>query len=136
MKELVVKVLKKALKEMKVNFPDQQIENMIEIPPSSDLGDYAFPCFSLSPILKISPHDIAIELRTHIGNIEETDFSTVDVTGPYLNFFLNRKSLARQAVWDVITKKKDYGKSKIGSKKKTMIEFPSPNTNKPLHLGH
>ena len=136
MKEMVVSVLKKALGNLKVRISEAQLENLIEMPPSQDMGDYALPCFFMSAMLKLDAHEIAMQVREEIGNIKETDFEDITVNGPYVNFFLNRKSLARQTVWDIITKKKEYGKGKIGSRKRTMVEFPSPNTNKPLHLGH
>ncbi len=136
MKQLVVQILKKALKEYKVKIDDNKIASLIELPPSQELGDYSFPCFFLYPILKLDPHEIALELRENIGEPNATDFEDIQVDGAYVNFFINRKSLARQAVWDVITWKKNFGSSKIGKKNKTMIEFLSPNTNKPLHLGH
>src|SRR3972149_7542488 len=136
MKEIVIKVLKKALKEYKIKIPDSEIGSLIEIPPDQEMGDYSFPCFSLSPLLKIDPHEIALEVRENIGEPSATDFADIQVDGAYVNFFMNRKSLARQAVWDVITWKKNFGSSEMGKKNKTMVEFPSPNTNKPLHLGH
>jgi arginyl-tRNA synthetase len=140
MKELVFGVLKKALKEYlkeyKFKIEDEKLFSIIEIPPNQEMGDYSFPCFFLSPIVKIDAHEIALELREKIGNIEETDFEDIQVEGGYVNFFVNRKSLARQAVWDIITWKKNYGKNNFGKGKKTMVEFASPNTNKPLHLGH
>ena len=136
MKKAVVKVLKKALKEKGIDMKGIEIKRMIEIPPNPELGDYSFPCFSLAEKLKDNPSQIAIELRGKIGDSPATDFEDVQTKGPYLNFFMNRKSLARQVVWDAILKKKDYGQSKIGKGKRTMVEFSSPNTNKPLHLGH
>ncbi len=136
MKEVVAKILKKALKEKDVSMTKEEIMNIIEIPPTSDLGDYAFPCFSLSKELKDNPSQIAIEIREKIGNAPATDFEDVQTKGPYINFFVNRKSLARQVVWDAIMKKKDYGRTVSKTKKRTMVEFCSPNTNKPLHLGH
>lgn len=136
MREVVFKLLKKALQDMKVKISDKEIDSMIEIPPNSDIGDYAFPCYSLSPIMKLDGHEIALQVRENLGNVEETDFADIDVNGAYVNFFLNRKSLARQTVWDIINKKKDYGRGKLGKARRTMVEFPSPNTNKPLHLGH
>lgn len=136
MKELVVKIIKKALEKKKVKLTEAQIEKMIGTPPSPEMGDFSFPCFFLAPILHDEPKQLAIELREVIGNFPETDFEDIQTAGPYINFFVNRKSLARQAAWDVITWKKDYGKSEIGKGKRTMVEFPSPNTNKPLHLGH
>lgn len=136
MNKSVIRILKRALEEKGVSLKKQEIENIIEIPPNHEFGDYAFPCFFLSNKLKDEPDEIARDLRQKIGNFPETDFEDIQTKGPYINFFLNRKSLARQVVWDVITQKKNFGKSEIGQKTKTMVEFPSPNTNKPLHLGH
>lgn len=136
MKKAVVKVLKKALKEKGIDMKGIEIENLLEIPPSPELGDYSFPCFSLAEKLKDNPSQVAIELRGKIGDAPATDFEDIQTKGPYLNFFVNRGSLARQVVWDSILKRKDYGQSKTGKGKRTMVEFSSPNTNKPLHLGH
>ena len=49
----------KELKPLK----EKEIENLIEIPRSSGLGDYAFPCFALSKKLKKSPNEIAKKLN-------------------------------------------------------------------------
>ena len=136
MKSVVVKVLKKALKEKDVSMKDEEIENLIEIPPSPDLGDYAFPCFSLTEKLKDNPRSIAIKVREKIGNPPATDFQDIQTQGPYINFFLNRKSLGRQVVWDVITQKKNYGKTNMGKRKKAVVEFSSPNIAKPFGIGH
>jgi arginyl-tRNA synthetase len=136
MKKVVLRILKKALKEEGVDIKAKEIEDLIEIPPSPELGDYAFPCFFLSEKLKNEPSQIAIELREKIGDAPATDFEDVQTRGPYINFFVNRGSLARQVIWDAILKRKDYGQSKAGKGKRTMVEFSSPNTNKPLHLGH
>lgn len=135
MKKLVVRVLKKALKEKGINLKNEEIENMIEI-PSLDRGDYAFPCFFLSEKLKDEPTQIAIELREKIGTSSITDFEDIQTAGPYINFFVNRKSLARQTVWDVLTQKKNFGKSEIGKRKKAVVEFSSPNIAKPFGIGH
>jgi len=136
MKEIVFKILKKALKELKVKIPNLELWNLITTPPSTDMGDFAFPCFFLSETLKEEPHEIALRVREAIGEPNATDFEDIQVSGPYVNFILNRGSMARQVVWDAITWKKKHGQSKLGKGKKTMIEFPSPNTNKPLTLGH
>lgn len=136
MKEVVIKVLKKALKEKGVSMKNEEIENLIEIPPSPEMGDYAFPCFVLSEKLKDSPGSIAIEIREKIGEPRSTDFEDVETKGPYINFFVNRKSLARQTVWDVITQKKNYGKTNSGKRKKVVVEFSSPNIAKPFGIAH
>ena len=136
MKKEVVKLLKKALKEKELKFKDEELSKIIEIPPSSEMGDYAFPCFFLADKLKDSPEIIAKELRQKIGEPPATDFEDIQTQGPYINFYLNRKSLARQTVWDVLTQKKNYGKSNIGKRKKIIVEFSSPNIAKPFGIGH
>ncbi len=135
MKKLVVRVLKKALKEKGINLKNEEIENMIEI-PSPERGDYAFPCFFLSERLKDEPTQIALEIRKKIGNAPVMEFEAIQTIGPYINFFVNRKSLARQTVWDVLTQKKNFGKSDIGKRKKAIVEFSSPNIAKPFGIGH
>jgi len=136
MKEVIVKVLKKVLKEKGVDLKNKEIEALIEIPPNPEFGDYSFPCFVLSKKLKDEPNQIALELRGEIGNISATDFEDVQTKGPYLNFFINRGSLARQVVWDSILKTKDYGQGKMGKGKKVVVEFSSPNIARPFGIGH
>jgi len=126
MKEIVIKILKKALKEKDISLKDEEIARLIEVPPLPEMGDFAFPCFFLSKQLHDSPKQIAIELREKIGTPNATDFEDIQTNGPYINFFLNRKSLAKKVVWEVITQKKSYGMSGVGKKKKVVVEFSSP----------
>jgi arginyl-tRNA synthetase len=136
MKQVVIGILKKALKKLGVNLTEQEIERLIEVPPRLDMGDYAFPCFFMAEELKMSPHEIALELREKIGNISSIDLDDVTVVGGYVNFFIDRKSLARQVIWDSIQKKKNFGKTKLGNRKKIVVEFSSPNIAKPFGIGH
>jgi arginyl-tRNA synthetase len=136
MKKEVVNLLKKPLKDLKIVLTGEQIEKTIESPPSPEMGDYAFPCFSLAEKLKMNPHEIALQVREKIGDFLETEFYDIQVEGSYVNFFVNRKSLARQTVWDIITQKKNYGRATIGNKKKAIVEFSSPNIAKPFGIGH
>ena len=46
-----------------VNLSANEIEEYIEIPPNSELGDYAFPCFRLAKELKKAPPVIASEIK-------------------------------------------------------------------------
>ena len=136
MKQLVVSVLHKALKELDVKLKEEEIEKLLEIPPSPEMGDYAFPCFSLASKLKRNPNEIALEIRGKIGSEKTLDFDDIQTQGPYINFFLDRKVLAIKLLQEILKKGDNYGKTKLDRPMKTMIEFPSPNTNKPLHLGH
>ncbi|MBU4308378.1 MAG: arginine--tRNA ligase, partial [Nanoarchaeota archaeon] len=134
MKEEVIKILHKALKEMDVSLKKQEIEKFLEIPPSTEMGDYAFPCFFLAEKLKQNPKQIALQIREKITQIQ-VNFEDIQTSGPYVNFFVNRKDLARQIVWDAITQKENFGKGKIGKGKKIVVEFSSPNIAKPFGVG-
>ena len=136
MKKFVINVLKKALKEKEVKLTYDEIEKILETPPSPEMGDYAFPCFFLSEKLKEEPHEIAIEIRKKIGNPPISDFDDIQTSGGYINFFLNRKEMARKAVWEIITQKEKFGKINLGKRKKVLVEFSDPNIAKPFGIGH
>jgi arginyl-tRNA synthetase len=134
MKDVISGMLFKAFKEIEVEIKKEDIEKLIEIPPSQEMGDYAFPCFSLAAKMKMPPEEIALDIR---GKIKDSQgkFEDIQTKGPYINFFLNRKIMALNLIKEVKSLGDRYGKSKKINMK-TMVEFPSPNTNKPLHLGH
>ena len=52
-----------------------------------------------------------------------------------MNFFLNNNIIVENTLKEINKKQELYGIQKL-SNEKIVIEFPSPNTNKPLHLGH
>jgi arginyl-tRNA synthetase len=137
MKQVILKILKEAIKKLdtKIKLKDEEILNSIEVPPSSELGDYAFPCFSLAGKLKMSPQETALEIRSKIGNSQK-EFQDIQTHDAYINFFLDRKALALSLISEIKAQGDKFGKSDFGQNKATMVEFPSPNTNKPLHIGH
>lgn len=57
----------------------------------------------------------------------------VKATGPYVNFFLDKNKIAAELLKQIDAK---YGESDLGKGQKVMIEYSSPNTNKPQHIGH
>ncbi|MCK5449497.1 arginine--tRNA ligase [Candidatus Pacearchaeota archaeon] len=128
MKKFIIKLLAK-----ETNLKTKELENLIEIPPSDNLGDYAIPCFILSKKLKKSPIIIAEELVKKLRKSLPKEVSNTDFKGPYVNFFIDKKILAENVLEKV--KQKNFGKLNI-DKKKIGIEYPSPNTNKALHVGH
>lgn len=127
MKEKIVELLFSNLKEC---CEKEKIRSLIEIPPNPDLGDYAFPCFILAKILRKSPSAIAEELREKIK--DHPLFENITAMSGYLNLFVDKKELAKDVFWE--SNLEEYGKLK--ENQRIVIEFTSPNTNKPLHLGH
>ncbi len=107
------------------------VSNIVEIPPDENFGDYSLPCFTLAKQLKKNPEQIAKELSQ---KIKHEFFEKVEVKGSYINLFLNKKKISELALNEILKSKEKFGSQ--NQKKKILIEFPSPNTNKPLHLGH
>jgi len=134
MREIITKLLKKAFTEKEINLNEKQIEALLEIPPSSDLGDYSFPCFSLARVLKENPTKIALEIKKKISSSDFVD--SVQAVGPYVNFFLNKEKMAKDIIKEISAKKEKFGSSKLSKTEKTMIEFSQANTHKAFHVGH
>jgi len=126
-KEAIAKILAKQTK-----LKEDEILSILEVPSNPELGDIAFPCFKLSSIYKKNPIEIAKELESKIKITK--DLEKIKATGPYLNFFLEKSNLAIEVIKKILKEKEKFGTEK--NKQTIMIEFPSPNTNKPLHLGH
>lgn len=107
---------------------------LLEIPPQSNMGDYAFPCFQLAKVMRKSPNMIAAELSEKLqpDNILEK----AEAAGGYLNFFVNKKEYIRLMVEEVLEKGESFGSSKAGEDKNVIVEFSSVNVAKPFHVGH
>jgi len=108
---------------------------LIEIPENYNFGDFALPCFQFSKILKKSPNIISNELRELVNSNKNEFINQVTSIGPYLNFNVNKSFFFKNLFETIFNQKDNYGK-KEKNNKSVMIEFSSPNTNKPQHLGH
>lgn len=104
-----------------------------ETPPDEKMGHLAFACFPLARVVKKAPPMIAEILAESWG--ESPFFSKISAAGPYLNFFFNPVKLASELLRKC-SEDPDYGDNDSGLDKTVMVEYSSPNTNKPLHLGH
>ena len=109
------------------------ILNLLEQPKSSDLGDIAFPAFSLAKVERKAPQAIATDLAE---KIDTTHFEKVVATGPYVNFFLNKSEISSQVIKEVIKEGADYGQQTEGNGGNITIDLSSPNIAKPFSVGH
>lgn len=116
-----------------VDLEVEAIEKLIEIPPKPEMGDYAFPCFQLSKVMRKAPNMIAEELK---GLIDSEGFERIESLGPYLNFFVDKGVFAKNTLNKVLEEGDNYGASNIGEGKTVCVEYSSPNIAKPFHVGH
>ena len=130
------KTVANTLAEFLSNIDPEEVESYLEVPPFELDFSYALPCYRLVKIEKKPPSIIGKELKTKLKDVEYLE--KIEVSGSYLNL----KIKPRYILESIFKYKEDYGRirdlqERIDEKKKRyVIEYPSPNTNKPLHFGH
>ena len=104
--------------------PDQVA---VEIPPRADMGDLGFPMFGFAKILRKAPAQIAQMVASELPDSL--------AVGPYVNVNLPRGETARGILAE-FSEGSSIGRPGTLGGSRVMVEYSSPNTNKPLHLGH
>jgi len=160
-KEKIANALNKVLAEQGIGQTAAADDPACEIPPNSELGDLAFPMFSFAKLLKKAPALIAKEIS---AAVVIDDDASVNAAGPYINVKYDRAKTAQSILEETACLAQGIGAARSvpqphakraagewsdsgtaesptprlrgGAPKRIMVEFSSPNTNKPLHLGH
>ncbi|PJO44978.1 arginine--tRNA ligase [Lysinibacillus xylanilyticus] len=114
--------------ELSVN----DIQNLLEKPKNLDLGDLAFPCFTLAKKLRKSPNSIASDIK---NNLSCDLIQKVQVVGGYVNLFYHQPTITHQVLSQIVKEKNLYG-TQQESQGNVVLDFSSPNIAKPFSMGH
>lgn len=130
-KQAIVTKIKDAINAA---FGEEFESPQLDFPPDIALGDFAFGCFPLAKQCRKSPASIAESIADEIK--QDDIIQGVSSVGPYVNFTINRTVFFGGVCEEIKTQGDDFGSSTLLEGQRAMVEYLSPNTNKPLHLGH
>ena len=129
----IKEILSKSFKQAIIALFDREID-VFEIQPTRKEfeGDYTLVVFPLLRQLKSNPQELATKIGTYVCDhtAEVQDFNVVK---GFLNLSLSDSYF--KDLLQNIHQTKDFGRHQNNGKV-VMVEYSSPNTNKPLHLGH
>lgn len=128
-KKLIAEEIAKVVPELE----QDTILNLLETPKNSDMGDLAFPAFSLAKVLRKSPQMIASDIAE---KIDASNFEKVEAVGPYINFFLDKAKISATVLSQVLEAGSDYANQDLGQGRNIAFDMSSPNIAKPFSIGH
>lgn len=118
----------------------------VENPPKPEMGDLGIPMFTLAKAFHMAPPAIAQGVAAVVKKLAESNadvasLGSYEAVGPYVNIKLNKANAAGDILKTIESQGDNYGSLDENGKKhlegrRVMVEYSSPNTNKPLHLGH
>jgi arginyl-tRNA synthetase len=130
MKQILIKFLQENIKTSE----NLDFDKLIEKPKSAAHGDFSFPCFLLAKTLGKPPVVITQDLQKELETKLPSEFSKVSAMGPFLNFTINAGQITESILKSIESNK--FKEISSENPQKVLIEYPSPNTNKNLHIGH
>ena len=127
--EKLVKIIKGVVKE--------KVKIDVLISEKEEFGHYSTNvAFTLAPLLKKLPFEIAKDLVEKLNTAGGKYFSKIEAVAPgFVNFWLRSDIFQKELA--VILKDKDkYGRNDILKGQKVMVEYTDPNPFKEFHIGH
>jgi arginyl-tRNA synthetase len=129
----IKQITEQALKHL---FPEADIQaSMITVNQTKPefTGDYTIVLFPFVKLLRQKPDELGRQLGDHLVATHGNLFTSYAIVSGFLNLTV------QDSFWAAFLTK-EYNNTAFGEKpkngKKVMVEYSSPNTNKPLHFGH
>ncbi len=138
-KELVSKAITEFFKAKNLELDTSLLDKMVvQNAPNPEMGDLGIPMFVFAKSARMAPPQIASGV---LEFIKECSLGKVLAVGPYINIKLDKAGAAAPILAAIAKQGDSYGSFNQEGKKplegrRVMVEYSSPNTNKPLHLGH
>lgn len=133
LRHTVAEKISQALNQIDASLTMDQVADLLEVPKSLDLGDFAFPAFQLAKTLHKSPVQIAQQLAPLVN---ADGLQKVEAKGPYVNVFLDQPVFAHTTFHAILSDPASYGAADIGHGGNVPIDMSSPNIAKPMSMGH
>jgi len=97
-------------------------------------GSLTFVVFPYVKLARVSPELIAEKIGAYCKENSPRIIASYNVVKGFLNIVFNDQVWVDLMYWEFL--RSGFGQLSDGNGQKVMVEYSSPNTNKPLHLGH
>ena len=122
---------------IQITTTENDILNLLSIPPDFSLGQAALPCFPFAKQLRQAPNKIAEILAQNINLKLKNYIQEATATNAYLNFTVNFQNLFPHLL-NKVEKDASFKQEFLekNEKEKIVVEYSQPNTHKAMHVGH
>ena len=142
-KQIITKAINDFIKKNNIDSPEIDADKIVvQAAPNPEMGDLGSPMFAFAKTFRMAPPQIAAGVAELAAEkAKAAGIGQVLAVGPYVNIKLDKAGAAAPILAAIASQGENYGSFNQQGKKpfegrKVMVEYSSPNTNKPLHLGH